>query len=150
MIPEREYIKRRYIIRDMRYPTSVKLTKNSLLRWFCLSIGLLSEDESRQSVVPILDAFLHLQLSERRNPTIPEIAELAKQPEKAVRYHMNKLVDLGIVETNSRQYRFVLDEQSDTLDLVESFKQHFSKNVEKTLKNIEKAVSEIQRQYSQG
>jgi len=149
MIPEKDLVRQKYTLRHMRLPAEVKLTKQSLLRWLCLSLGLMSEHESRQSIVPILDALLYFQLSEKHDPTVAELADKSQQPEKAVRYHLSRLIDTGLVETNSRKYRFTRDEYSDSLDLAKSFREHYYRNMENAAKNVEKALSEIQRQYNQ-
>lgn len=147
MIPESELVRRTFLLRDMRLPSDIKLTKASLLRWLALSLGLLSEDESRQGIIPVLDSLLHFQLSENRAPTIRDLAERSKLPEKMVRYHMGKLQDTGLVTVDARHYRFVRDTYSNRLDLVRSFDQYYAKKMGSALETTKEALAEIQRQY---
>ncbi len=146
MVPEKELIKREYHLRELRLPSDTKLTKQSLLRWVCLSLGLLSPDESRQSILPIFDSFLTLQFTEK-NPTVSELAEKSSQPEKAVRYHLNRLVALGLVEEQKRHYKFVMDSSSNTLNIKKTFQEHYVKNLTTSLSSVEQALAELQRSY---
>lgn len=150
MIPEKELVRRTLVLREMRLPGDTRLTKASLLRWLCLALGLMSEDESRQSVLPVMDSFLYFQLGEKRDPTTAEIAKRAGVPEKAVRYHLSKLRELGLVEESARRYRFVRDSSSNSLNLPKSFREHYAVKLEETARNVEQALGEIQRAYNQG
>jgi DNA-binding transcriptional regulator YhcF (GntR family) len=150
MIPEKELVRRTFILRDMRFPNDTKLTKSSLVRWLCLSLGLLSEDETRQTILPIMDSFIHLQLVEKKNPTTRELAERAEVPEKAVRYHLHRLRVIGLVEESGRKYRFIRDSTSNELSLSKAFKENYRSDLEKTARNVESALSEIQRAYNPG
>ncbi len=146
MLPEKELIRREYTVRDMRLPSGTKLTRKSLLRWLCLSLGLISPDESRQSILPIMDAFLSLQLS-GASPTVAELAEKSGQPEKAVRYHMARLVALGLVGEKKRRFSFKPDSTSDTLNLQKSFSEHYAKSLVASLSSIQDALAELQQLY---
>ncbi|MFC2175275.1 hypothetical protein ACFLQ2_05455 [archaeon] len=146
MVPEKELIKREYTVRDMRLPQETRLTKQSLLRWLCLSLGLLSPDESRQAVLPIMDSFLDLQFKGQK-PTVSELSEKSGQPEKAVRYHMHRLVALGLAAEEKRRYFFVMDSSSDSLSLAKSFKEHYSESLLSSLFSIETALKDLQRAY---
>ena len=146
MPPEKELIRREFTVRDMRLPSDTKLTKASLLRWICLSLGLLSPDESRQSILPIFDAFLTFQFS-GTSPSVTELADKSKQPEKAVRYHLKRLIALGLVEEQKRRYRFVQDSFSNDLNLAKSFREHYAESLTASLSSVEEAMAELQRSY---
>ncbi|MCK4327217.1 MAG: hypothetical protein KAW41_01945 [Candidatus Diapherotrites archaeon] len=146
MVPEKELIKREYTVRGMRLPNETKLTRQSLLRWLCLSLGLLSPDESRQSVLPIMDSFLELQFSGQK-PTVAELSEKSGQPEKAVRYHMHRLMAMGLAQEEKRHYSFVLDSSSDSLSLPKTFREHYAESLLASLFSIEGALKELQRSY---
>lgn len=146
MLPEKELIRREYQIRDLRLPSDTKLTKKSLLRWIALSLGLISPDESRQSVLPILDAFLEFQFS-GIDPSVSQLAEKSKQPEKAVRYHLKRLININLVEENKRCYRFKPDSSSNTLNLKKSFEEHYAKSLATSLSSIQEALGELQQLY---
>ena len=147
MLPEKELIRREYQVREMRLTAETRLTKASLLRWLCLALGLLSPDESRQTVLPVLDAFLVFQLQERKNPTIAELAAKSGQPEKAVRYHMQRLGALGIAGEEKRRYFFIRDSASPRLSLAKSFEEHYAESLVKSLSPIHDALGELQRSY---
>jgi len=122
-IPEAQYVRRTITLRDMELPRDVALTKQSLLRWFALSTGLITEQESRSTIIPILDALLHFQ-AKGKSPSIADIKEYLdgegwgmrskgsdvreqEVTEKAIRYHMSKLCDAGLAEVSERRYRFL-------------------------------------------
>ena len=146
MIPEKELIKREYTIREMRLPQGTKLTRQSLLRWTCLSLGLLSPDESRQSILPIFDSLLTFQFSGTA-PSVSQLSEKSHQPEKAVRYHLQRLMALGLVEENKRHYSLVRDSSSDELSLVKSFREHYAETLMESLSSVEEALAELERSY---
>jgi hypothetical protein len=128
-IPEAQYVNRTITIRDMSLPQDVLLTKQSLLRWFALAVGALSEQESRSTVVPILDAMLYYQVKERKDPSVQDIKDYLDSekwgmrgkdeehaiPEKAIRYNLGKLKAAGIIEERERRWRFVLDPKAPEL-----------------------------------
>jgi len=58
-VPESEFVRKTFTIKRMDLPPSVQLTKRSLLRWFALSFGLISECESRDTVFNVLVAVFH-------------------------------------------------------------------------------------------
>ena len=146
MVPEKELIRREYMVRDLRLPNETKLTKQSLLRWLCLSLGLLSPDESRQSVLPIVDSFLELQFAGAR-PTVAELSEKSGQPEKSVRYHLHRLAAMGLVRKERRHYSFVMNSSSDKLSLPKTFREHYAESLATSLSSIEAALKELQRSY---
>lgn len=146
MVPEKELIKREYVVRDLRLPSDTKLTRQSLLRWICLSLGLLSPGESRQSILPIMDSFIVFQLRGTA-PSVAELAEKSGQPEKTVRYHLNRLVALGIAEEHKRKYRFTPDASSNSLSLAKTFHEHYTQSLTASLSSIESAFEELQRSY---
>ena len=146
MIPEKELIRREYTLRELRLPTDTKLTKQSMLRWVALSLGLLSPDETRQSVLPVLDSFIALQVKGTA-PTVAELATASGQPEKVVRYHLQRLQALGIAEEQKRRYRFVMDSSSNKLSLAKTFKQHYAETLVQSLSSVEAALAELQRAY---
>jgi len=146
MVPEKELIKREFTVRDMRLPNETRLTKQSLLRWLCLSLGLLSPDESRQSVLPIMDSFLEFQFAGAR-PTVAELSEKSGQPEKAVRYHIHRLVAMGLAQEDKRRYSFTIDSSSDSLSLPKTFREHYAESLVASLSSIESAMRDLQRAY---
>ena len=68
-LPESELVRKTFILKKMDLPPSVQLTKRSLIRWFALSFGLISEKESRDTVLNVLDALFHFLLYKKQNPS---------------------------------------------------------------------------------
>jgi len=99
--PESELVRKTFTFRKMDLPPQVLLTKKSLLRWFALSLGLISENESRSTLLEVLDAFFFFVFSKHESPSSKQVREfLAKNrnldiSEKLVRYHLNRLCELG-------------------------------------------------------
>lgn len=62
MIPESEYIEETITVRDMRLPSDVTLTKRSLIRWIALSLGLINPNESRKSLIYLIEILFDNQL----------------------------------------------------------------------------------------
>ena len=109
-LPESELVRKSFTIKRMDLPPSVQLTKRSLLRWFALSFGLLSEQESRDTVLNVLDALFSLMLSKGQNPTTLEIQSYIegkyhkKISEKLLRYHLNRLISLELLQRKQNRY----------------------------------------------
>jgi DNA-binding transcriptional ArsR family regulator len=150
--PETEFIEATYTIRKMRLPPEVKLTKQSLLRWLALSLGLLSEDETRQSVIPVMDAAFTLQLRDRTEFELEDVILFLKKqekemPKKTVSYHLKKLQETGLLEKTGRRYRFVKDAYSSHLSLPSTFQETYTKNIQESTARVAKAFEEIHRIY---
>src|SRR3989338_6446711 len=93
--PESEYVRKTFTIRQMDFPPEVSLTKRSLVRWFALSFGLISEKESRSTILDVLDALFSLQLSKKASPTTSELLAHLRESqkkidEKLLRYHVKR------------------------------------------------------------
>jgi hypothetical protein len=159
-IPEAQYVRRSVTIRDMDLPQDVLLTKQSLLRWVALSLGVLSESESRSTVVPVLDALLYFQIQKQRDPTVEELKEyLDKEqwgmrgkeeeqsiPEKAIRYHLGKLRNAGVVEMKKRKYSFV--RSPDNPDIPQSVRYVMENTFNPSIDRMETAFSKLVKMYS--
>jgi len=116
LIPEADLVRKTVTLRVMDAPNDVVLTKDSLLRWMCLSLGLISEKESRDTVVKIFDSLLSFQVA-GVDPSAEKMGEcLSGVGEKTLRYHLKRMQDMGVVEKNGKGYRFVRDPTSPRLD----------------------------------
>lgn len=158
-LPEAEHVIRSLTVRDMELPREVLLTKNSILRWLALSLGLLNENESRNTIVPVLDAFLYFQIKLEKDPTIAELKEhLDSQnmgmrgksgesliPEKAIRYHLGKLRECGLVEMRERKYSLVKDPANPQLS--SALRYALDATVRPAMERMERAFSELTNMY---
>lgn len=154
MIPEAELVRKEFFVRSIDFPESVSLTKKSLLRWCCLALGLISKNESRDKAIAIFDLLFTFLYSKKENPTTLEIqAELEKKykiktSEKLIRYHLNRLIDLNIIERKNNKYYINPSPNSENRNsLSESYSNWVKKEIEKELIKTEKALEKLQKGY---
>jgi len=152
-IPESELVRKTFTIKKMDLPPSVQLTKRSLLRWFALSFGLISEQESRDTVLNVLDALFHFLLKKKRNPTTLELQAYIdskyhkKVSEKLLRYHLNRLIALELIKRKSNRYLLNNSPKGEPNNIVESFN-HWVKNpVNQSLDDISAVLSKLSQSY---
>lgn len=150
--PESEYVRRTFTIRKMDFPPEVALTKRSLIRWFALSFGLISEKESRSTILDVLDAVFQFQISKKSSPTTLEILAHLKDSqkkidEKLLRYHLKKLIDVGLLERRKGKISFVVDPQGERTDLVKGFHYSIGGPVSESLDHISIALSKLKEKY---
>ena len=152
-LPEGALIRQEHIVRDLQFPTDVKHTRRSLVRWLALSLGLISPKESRQLLLDILDAlfWFHFQKEE---PDIHSIlakvgeirAEAGVNP-KAVRYHLLQLKKAEIIECRKRKYRFALPPMQEDADLAAALEYSYMKNAKNAFEKIRVALQALSRTY---
>ncbi|MFH1391551.1 MAG: hypothetical protein ABIH20_04535 [Candidatus Diapherotrites archaeon] len=150
--PEAEYVRKSFTIRKMDFPPEVSMTKRSLLRWFALSFGLISEKESRSTILDILDGFFYFQVSKKYSPTTYELLDRLKEQgkkidEKLLRYHLKRLIDVGLVERNKGKLSFVNDPTADKNDIVKGFQHNIGKPVEESVTSISTALEKLNEKY---
>ncbi len=151
--PESELIRKTFIVREMDLPPNVKLTRRSLLRWFALGFGLISEKESRTTVFEILDALFTLTLSKNQPPTTPEVRAFIKErskkkvSEKLIRYHLNKLIGLNILQRKKMRYSFNPSPNAEREDLKSAFNFHVTNSLQKTATNLEEVFRSLSESY---
>lgn len=151
--PESELIRRSFTLRQMDLPSDVLLTKRSLVRWFALSSGLISPKESRFAILDVLDGLFYFQVSKKKFPKISElhsylVSQKRKIGEKALRYHLKRLFDLGILEWRGKRISFGVDPQAGKDDLAKGFEYSVSKNVKESLAGLGNCLGEIRKKYS--
>ncbi|MEK6958617.1 MAG: hypothetical protein AABW59_01085 [archaeon] len=156
MIPEAELIRKELTIRQMDFPSSVALTKNSLLRWCALSLGLISSNESRDKGLLALDALFTFIFTKKQNPTTLDIQEYimskskVEMSEKLIRYHLNRVIDLGLIQREGLSYKI---NPSPTSEQRNSMKESFNAWVKDALnKEMEKtsgALDKLQKMYEE-
>lgn len=158
-LPEAEHVLCSITIRNMELPREVLLTKNSILRWLALSLGLLNENESRNTIVPVLDAFLYFQIKLKKDPTVADLKEhLDSQnmgmnrregegliPEKAIRYHLGKLRECGLAELKERRYSLVKDPANPVLS--SSLRYALEGTLKPAMERMERAFAELTNMY---
>jgi len=151
--PESELVRKTFTLKKMDLPPSVQLTKRSLIRWFALSFGLISEKESRDTVLNVLDALFHFLLAKKQNPSTLDIQAYIdgkyhqKISEKLLRYHLNRLIAIELLQRKQNRYFLNNSPVSEPNNLVESFNFWVKKPVNESLNDIEKVLGKISNSY---
>jgi hypothetical protein len=151
-LPESSLVRKTFVIRTMDFPPSIKLTRRSLLRWFALAFGLISEKESRTTVLDVLDAVFYLNFS-KESPTIPAIQSYIKRKhsrkisEKLLRYHLNRMKEFNLLVKRKQAYCFNPAPLAERDDLKASFNYYVTKNITETLANLEEVFSILCASY---
>jgi hypothetical protein len=155
MIPEAEYIRKEFTIRQMDLPDSVKLTKKSLLRWCCLSLGLLSPNESRDKALLVYDSLFAYLFKKKQSPTTLDLQEFIKEKssiemsEKLIRYHLNRLIDLGIIVRDKTKYKVNPSPDSEKRNSIsESFSAWVKEPTQKELNKVSLSLEKLQELYT--
>ena len=153
--PEAELVRRTLTIRTMDLPPNIEVTRKGLLRWFCLAFGLISEKESRSTILDVVDALFTLHFAKGLNPTTTEIhahlqEKQADVSEKLLRYHLKRLIDVGLIERKKLHYYFVSSPYGDKKNIKEGFNYNITQNVSKTLNDIESVLEKIEGNYKAG
>lgn len=152
--PEAELVRRVFVVREMDLPPQVQLTKRSMLRWFALASGMISEQESRSTVLEVLDSLFHFQFQKRIDPTALEIIKYIKEKhskkvsEKLLRYHLNKLIALNLLQRKKTKYSFNPSPYAERKDLKASYNYWVREHLEKSLKDLEFVIGRLQENYS--
>lgn len=107
MLPEAELVMGELVVRKLSLPDSM-MSKRALVRWLALSLGLISESESRQLVLSIFEAVLTLAFKQESFSST-ELIDIVKKEspdaqEKAIRYHISQLKKKGILFEKDRKY----------------------------------------------
>lgn len=152
IFPESELIRASFTIRQLDFPPEISLTKRSLVRWFAISFGLISENESRSSMLKVLDAIFYFQVSKKKFPKVSDLlnylnSQKESVKEKTLRYHLSVLLSLGLLEWHGKYIRFTIDPLSDQADLAKGFEYNITKKVNECLSRISFCLQEIRKKY---
>ncbi|MBS3060998.1 MAG: hypothetical protein J4215_00270 [Candidatus Diapherotrites archaeon] len=151
--PEAQLVQKTFIVKRLGLPPDVKLTRRSLLRWFALSTGLISERESRSTILEVLDALFLILLNEKKNPTTLELQSFIVQKhgktvsEKLLLYHLKRLIDLQLIIRKRKKYYLNPAPNTDSADLVTSFEYWFAKQVQESIQEISSATQILAENY---
>ena len=154
MIPEAELVRKEFTVCEIDFPESVSLTKNSLLRWCSLSLGLITKNESRDKAFIVLDALFTLLFTKKQAPTTLDLQAQIKSKtkvemsEKLIRFHLNKLIDLGLLERKTNKYYINPAPDSEKRNsLAESYSVWVAKKIEAEMDKTKKALAKLQAKY---
>ena len=70
-----------------------------------------------------------------------------KIDEKLLRYHLKRLIDVGLIERRKGALSFVSDPQSDPLDIMKGFEHNVGKPAQESLQRISFALGKISEKY---
>jgi len=150
--PESGLVRKTFIVKQMDLPPSVLLTRRSLLRWFALSFGLVSEKESRDTVLNVLDA-LFVFLGKGQSPSTLDIQVYIgnkyhkKISEKLLRYHLNRLILLELLKRKQNRYFLNNSPSSEQGNIAESFNHWVKKPVNESLDSIASVLEKLSQSY---
>ena len=148
-MPEKELIRGECLVRDLQFNEDVKMTRKSLVRWLALSLGLISQNESRTGLLEVLEALLFFHYERRETRVDPDIYQILEkvgeirkeEPNpKAVRYHLLQLKKLGIVEAKKRKYRFALSPLQENDDLATALSYVYRQRMDASFEKIKRAL----------
>ncbi len=150
--PEAELIRKTFTLRQMDLPPNIQFTRKSLIRWFALSIGLITEKESRSTILGVLDAVFFFNFSKKHNPTTVEIQELLSErktpvSDKLLRYHLKRMIQIGLIERKKLKYHFVSSPYAEKHDYRAGFNHHIASSVQKSLSEIENVLGKLVDNY---
>lgn len=146
-MPEAKLINSEVVVRDMQLTDEVKMTRKSLLRWVALSMGLISPNESRDTVIMLFEALLHYSFR-GKEPDVHQIMEYvqkagAKTGEKTVRYHLLQLKKRKLLESSGGKYRFVVPPDTGAKDVGESLEYAYVGQVNSSFGKVKQAVKRL-------
>jgi Bacterial regulatory protein, arsR family. len=77
----------------------------ALLKWFCTTFGLIESSEGKDSAEEqILVRFIYAA-RQNRNLSVSDLKISQKMPRSTLIYHLNRLVDAGIISKKGHTYK---------------------------------------------
>ncbi len=152
-LPEAELVRRTFTVKEIDLPPHVRMTKRSLLRWFALASGWISEQESRQTILDVMDALFYFHVSKKMSPNTVELQQYIKEKtgeeisEKLLRYHLKRLLDSQFIVRDKQHYKFNPSPNGDPTDVIASYNHWISQSVHASTKNIESALQDLTKTY---
>ncbi|MEM4389417.1 MAG: hypothetical protein QXG98_02030 [Candidatus Micrarchaeia archaeon] len=152
-IPEAQLIQGEVILRDLSLTQDVKMTRKSLVRWIALAAGLISPNESRKTLLDLLEVLFAFQLGEGKDPDIHDIMQgmwrlNQKHREKTVRYHLFQLKRKGFISRVRGKYFFTIPPFSEKGDVAASFEYVLKSRSEVALAKLREALRALKSLYS--
>ncbi|MEM3555534.1 MAG: hypothetical protein QXF56_02355 [Candidatus Micrarchaeia archaeon] len=152
MIPEASLIESELVIRNMQLTREVRMTKKSLIRWIALALGLIYPNETRTTMLDLLEALFYFQLSEGKEPDVHELAEYIKEhgkevSEKTVFYHLLQLKKIGLVKRSKGKYFFPQSPDSEKGDVASSVEHVYKNKTDDSIARIKEALVTLKKMY---
>ena len=154
-LPEASLISSEITLRDMHLSQDVKLTRKSLIRWLALSMGLISPNETRTTMLDLLESLFYFQFAEKQDPDVRDLmsymqAEFGKNGsnEKAVRYHLLQLQNMGLIERKKGKYFFTVSPLSEKGDFSATVDFVYKRRCDVALAKMKEAFRELTYTFS--
>jgi DNA-binding transcriptional ArsR family regulator len=147
-INESKLIEHELVIRKLRLPKEVLETRRSIVRWLALSLGIINPGESRQSIIPVLDALLYFQFSKKVDPNVKEISTYIGTTweeinEKTLRYHLLRLKKANLVNNAKGQYFLIYNGDAERYNETDWINNYINSEVESFKGRIVEAVKAL-------
>lgn len=146
--------KKVFTLRELDLPPKIKADKRLLLKWFALSSGLISENESRDTLILVLDSLFHFLFSLSSAPSTKQIQTHIKRSsgnlvsEKLIRYHISRIISFGLVQRKKGKYFFASAPYSSKNDVKASYDFGVSSKIKNILDSQALALDELFFLYS--
>ena len=148
VIPESKLIEHEVTVRQLTLTKEVVLSKRAMVRWLALALGLISPNESRQSLLDVLEVLLEFHF-DGVQPTSGEVIEAVNKKSsaispKTVRYHLTQLTKKGIIQCKNRRYSFPKsDYPNDSLS--SAVYRVYEKTLKESFSRIDKVLEMFER-----
>lgn len=150
---ESKYIEETITVRDMRLPSDVKLTKRSLIKWIALSLGLINPNETRKSLLYLIEILFDNQLQKGEGISVEQIMEKVSKnkdiektfSEKTVRYHLLRLEKKGVVKRRNIYYSLSVSDFSDSS--IENIVDEYALRQGKVMDKVKNALTSLKGFY---
>lgn len=153
-IPEAALIEREFVIRDMQLSKDVLMTKKSLVRWLALSMGLISPNESRKTILELLEALFYFQFSENKDPDVHEISGYMREnhsgepvSDKTILYHLLQLKNAGLIRREKGRYSFSVSPYSEKGDVASAIEYNYKSKSDAAFSKIQDALRALRKMY---
>ncbi len=144
MLSESRYVKSDIVLREMAIDSSVKLSRESLLRWLALSLGLVERNESRTNIIPLLDILIDAHVASEGLELMElhkRVNKKSKMDDKTVYYHVNRLKKMGLVSKKENLYYLGDGFEKDLNTIIENA---YKTRMDGAFSSIREAVNSLQ------
>jgi hypothetical protein len=147
-INESKLIEHELVIRKLRLPKEVLETRRSIVRWLALSLGIINPGESRQSIIPVLDALLYFQFTKKLDPNVKEMSTYISGTweainEKTLRYHLLRLKKANLAGNSKGQYFLIYNGDGERYNEINWINSYINSEVEAFKGKVVEAVKAL-------
>ncbi len=133
-----KFVRQKITIIEVRKPSEANL--NEQLQWLATSLGLFTLRDRNKSCFRIFITLLR-NTKQKRVLTSDQIAEMLDLSRGTVIYHINNLLETGLVMHDGNSYMLRVDKLSDLINEVE-------KDIQRTLGRLKEVAEMIDNRLS--